>query len=200
LGKKNLTQVNSNIEEMNNGNNSILNKKQFIKVNTKRNKNLSLINQSRTIKMSNEFKNSEETGLFAGISEINIFKNNESNSRKLICEPKKLYDISKVIYIQKWWKEFLQNNKEKYAFLYLNLCIKKIFILKLFILLKNIIPPVNYFLHKWNYKVNKLNIFRKLIINKSKLKKKKLNKKKKLLINTKIEQKYLKKRIKSKGD
>ena len=185
---------------MNNGNNSILNKKQFIKVNTKRNKNLSLINQSRTIKMSNEFKNSEETGLFAGISEINIFKNNESNSRKLICEPKKLYDISKVIYIQKWWKEFLQNNKEKYAFLYLNLCIKKIFILKLFILLKNIIPPVNYFLHKWNYKVNKLNIFRKLIINKSKLKKKKLNKKKKLLINTKIEPKYLKKRIKSKGD
>ena len=51
---QNLTQLNSNIEKMNNGNNSILTKKQFIKVNTKRNKNLSLINQSRTIKMSNE--------------------------------------------------------------------------------------------------------------------------------------------------
>ena len=35
---------------MNNGNNSNMTKKQFIKVNTRRNKNLSLINQSRTIK------------------------------------------------------------------------------------------------------------------------------------------------------
>lgn len=185
---------------MNNGSNSILNKVQFIKVNTKRNKNLSLINQSRTIKMSNEFKNIEETGLFAGISEINIFKNNDPKTKKLICELKKLYDISKVIYIQKWWKNFLHKNKEKYAFLYLNLCIKKIFILKAFILLKNVSPSVNYFLHKWNNKVNKLNIFHQLIINKSKLKKKKLNNKKKLKINTKIEPKCLRKRIKSKGD
>jgi len=182
---------------MNNGSNSILTKKQFIKVNTKRNKNLSLINQSRTIKISNEFKNWEETSLFAGISEINIFKNND---KRLIFEPRKLYDIRKVKYIQKWWKEILQKNKEKYAFLYLNLCIKKIFVLKEFILLKKIFPSVNYFLHKWNDKVNKLNIFRQLIINKNKLKKKKFNKKKKLMINTKIEPKFLKKRIKSKGD
>ncbi len=200
FGMENLTQVNSNIEEMNYGSNSILSKNHFIKVNTKRNKNLSLINQSRTIKMSSEFKNLEETGLFAGISEINIFKNNDSKNKKLIFEPKKLYDINKVIYIQKWWKEFLLKNKEKYAFLYLNLCIKKIILLKVFISLKNIFPPVNYFLHKWNDKVNKLNIFHQLIINKSKLKKNKLNKKNKLMINTKIEPKCLKKRIKSKGD
>lgn len=87
LGIQNLTQVNSNNDEMNNGSNSILTKKQFIKVNTKRNKNLSLINQSRTIKMSNEFKNWEENSLFAGISEINIFKNND---KRLIFEPRKL--------------------------------------------------------------------------------------------------------------
>ena len=200
LGMQNLTQLNSNIEETNNGNNCIITKKQFIKVNTKRNKNLSLINQSRTIKISNEFKNLEETGLFAGISEINIFKNNDYKSKKLIFEPKKLYDINKIIFIQKCWKKYLQKNKDKYAFLYLNLCIKKIFILKAFILLKHIFPPINYFLHKWSNKVNKLNIFRQLINNKSKLKKKKLNQKKKLTINTKIEPKCLKKRIKSKGD
>ena len=195
---KSLTQVNSNFEEMNNGINSNLTKKPFIRVNTRRNKNLSLINQSRTIKMYNEFKNLEETGLFTGISEINFFKNNDSKSKKLIYEQKKLYDISKVIYIQKRWKEFSQKNKEKYKFLYLNLFIKKIFIIKPFILLKNISPPINYFLHKWNNKVNKLNIFRQLIINKTKLKKKKLSQKKKLIINTKIEPRCLKKRIKSK--
>ena len=39
MGMQNLTQLNSNIEETNNGNNSLLTKKQFIKVNTKRNKN-----------------------------------------------------------------------------------------------------------------------------------------------------------------
>ena len=183
---------------MNNGNNSNMTKKQFIKVNTRRNKNLSLINQSRTIKMNNELKNLEETDLFGDLSEINIFKNNDSKSKKLIYEPKKLYDISKVIYIQKRWKKFIQKNKEEYKFLYLNLLIKKIFTVKAFILLKNISPPINYFLHKWNNKVNKLNIFRQLIINKNKLKKKKLNKKNKLIINTKIEPKCLKKRIKSK--
>ena len=169
-----LLSVNRNKEENNNERNSKASKNKLIKVNTKRNtyfKNLSLINQSKTNKKNdnNNNKNNEieKNELFKNISEINIFKNRNINSKNI-----EIYDINKVIYIQNWWKNILFiKNKEAYSILILIKNIKKYILKEIFMLIKNNFPSINYFLHKWNNIINKRNIVNQIIINANKIKK-----------------------------
>ena len=150
---------------MEDSNNTKYSKNKLIKVNTKRNnyeKNLSLRNQSKTNKKYdiNKLKNFENTELFKNISEINIF-NNETLINKSLDKNIEHNVINKIIYLQQWWKNII-NNKYN-SILILITSIKKIFLLKPYILIKNTFPIISYFLYKWKNITNKQTILKLLI-------------------------------------
>ena len=160
-------------EENDNERNLKASKNKLIKVNTKRNnfsKILSLRNQNKTNKkfdknkQTNDIENNE---LFKNVSEINIFKS--KNSKK---ENNEAYNINKVIYIQKWWKNILfVNNREFYSILFFIKHIKRIFLKEIYMLIRYNFPSFNYYFYKWNNIINKRKIIKQIIKNANKIKK-----------------------------
>ena len=160
-----------NNNKANKDNNTKGNKNKLIKVNTTRNNyinNLSLRNQTKTNKKyskTKKSKNFESLELFKNASEINIFKNinnNKNNQNK--------YDINKIIYIQKWWKNIFLINKNEYNSLaFLINCIKKYILIKPYLLIKNNPPLLSYFFHKWYNIVNKKKILQYIFDNSYKI-------------------------------
>ena len=160
-----------NNNKANKDNNTKGNKNKLIKVNTTRNNyinNLSLRNQTKTNKKyskNKKSKNFESLELFKNASEINIFKNinnNKNNQNK--------YDINKIIYIQKWWKNIFLINKNEYnSLVFLINCIKKYILIKPYLLIKNNPPLLSYFLHKWYNIVNKKKILQYIFNNSYKI-------------------------------
>ena len=171
-----LMNINKNMDDNNNEDNVKCNKKKFIKVNTKRNnytKNLSLKNQSKTNRKydkNSKKKNIEKFELFKNISEINIF-NNKKTKTNYREDTLYEYDINKIVYLQKWWKTILR--KKYNSTIILIKSIKKLFLIKPFILIKNIFPKIYYFLYKWRNIVNKQKIIKSIIKNRAKIKKSK---------------------------
>ena len=151
------------------------NKNRLIKVNTKRNnyiQALSLRNQTKANQKSeknNKNINIEKNELFQNISEINIFQNLCQNKQRVIKEfnlEKYKYDIKKIIYIQKWWKNlYMKNKSEYYMIMFLVESIKKIFLLISFNSIKNTFPTINYFFHKWYGKMIKRIILKQILNN-----------------------------------
>ena len=172
-----LMNINKNMDDNNNENNENnvkCNKKKLIKVNTKRNnntKNLSLKNQSKTNRKydkNNKKKNIEKFELFKNISEINIFNNKKTqyNNRE---NTQYEYNLNKIVYLQKWWKTILRSKYNSTIILIKS--IKKLFLIKPFIMIKNIFPKIYYFLYKWRNIVNKGKIIKSIIKNRAKIKK-----------------------------
>ena len=175
--------VNKNLEEENNESNININKNKMIRVNTKRNKykNLSILSPCKTKKKfekNNRLKNYEENELFKDISGIKILKHNKTNSEKYIYKQKKEYNIERIIYIQKWWKNILLENKKRvYSILSLIKCIKRIYLINEFNLIKNNFLLLRYFFHKFNNIINKSKIFYQFLNYKKKIQSKKFEKK-----------------------
>ena len=158
--------INKNRNNENNSNNK---KNNLIKVNTKRNnfKNLlSFREENKTnkkIENNNKSKNYEKIELFKNLSEINIFSNQEKKRKN---KEKITYDMSKIKYIQKWWKNLFKKKNFFYnSILFLIKSIKKIFLFKIYILIKNNFPSISYFFHKWNNIIYKKEIIKQIIMN-----------------------------------
>ena len=170
-----LTNTNKHKEYSNSNINLKSNKNRLIKVNTKLNNYVqapSLRNQTKTNKKSqknNKNINIEKNELFQNISEINIFQNLCQNKQRVIKElnlEKYKYDIYKIIYIQKWWKNlYMKNKSEYYMIMFLVKSIKKIFLLISFNSIKNTFPTINYFFHKWYGKMIKRIILKQILNN-----------------------------------
>ena len=192
------------LEETNNENNLKVNKKHIIRVNTNRNKNNRnlILNQCKTkIKSKNNIinRNFEEIELFKNISGINIIKYDIKNN---IYEPKKEYNIEKIIYIQNWWRnKLIANKNEINQILSLIKIIKKVFLRKEFFIIKNKIPSISYFFHKWNNKINRIKIIHQLLSYSNKEQNKILfNKKPNSNINLKFDRKCINKSKKNSKD
>ena len=125
-------------KKRNNENNSKNKINNLIKVNTKRNhfnNLLSLREENKTNKKNennNKYKNLEKDELIKNLSEINILNNKE---KKKINKKKETYDMIKIKYIQKWWKNiFLKKKILNNSIIFLIKSIKKAFLFKKYIL------------------------------------------------------------------
>jgi len=180
IGMGSLMNIDKTAEGMDNESSS-KDKKVLIKVNTKRHQlagNLSNINTSKTKRVINL----KENGLFQNLNEINKMNHKSPKNKKNEYDN----DMKKITLIQNWWKNIYYKNKKKFnSFSYLVVCIKKVFCLKIFELIQNKFPSIDYFFHKWNDKVTKLKIINRLL---KKLKKTR-NKKDKIDINNKLDKK-----------
>ena len=180
IGMGSLMNIDKTAEGMDNESSS-KDKKVLIKVNTKCHQlagNLSNINTSKTKRVINL----KENGLFQNLNEINKMNHKSPKNKKNEYDN----DMKKITLIQNWWKNIYDKNKKKFnSFSYLVVCIKKVFCLKIFELIQNKFPSIDYFFHKWNDKVTKLKIINRLL---KKLKKTR-NKKDKIDINNKLDKK-----------
>ena len=176
-GMGSLINIDKTMEGMNNEGSS-KDKKLLIKVNTKRhqlNGNLSQINTNKAKRIINL----KENGLLQNLNEINNINHKSPKNKKNEYNN----DMKKITLIQKWWKNIYDKNTKKLnSISFLVACVKKIFCLKIFELIKRKFPSIDYFFHKWNDKVTKLKIINHLL----KKVKKTRNKKDKCDINNKL--------------
>jgi hypothetical protein len=141
------------------------------RLNKKTEQNLSIIN------------NIEKSELFQNISEINIFQNLIKNKEKMLDKlknEKSQYNVNKIIYIQKWWKNIFSKKQKLYnSISNLIKVIKKLIVEKSYNSIKSAFPTKNYYFYKWHSKMIKRIILKQIISNRYQIQKnKKINKEK----------------------